>query len=122
MEVSDFGAEVDVGDIAAGANAEFCHTLRMSEQEKIGAWRGQFFLVGEIAASHADHNTQRKQVSHPALHRFLPHISVARCRLLYVFMRAVAIRLIARVFASAEPNRLAFGGGILHRSEFGCFV
>ena len=57
LEVGDLGAEVDVGDIATEAIAEFRHTLRMSEQEKIWARRGPFFLVDKIAANHADDNT-----------------------------------------------------------------
>ena len=60
LEVGDLGTEVDVGDISAGAIAKFRHTLRMSEQEKIWARRGPFFLVNEIAARHTDGDTQRK--------------------------------------------------------------
>ena len=57
-EVSDLGTEVDVSNIAARAVAEFRHTLRMSEQEKIWARRVQFLLVDEIiAVSGADDET-----------------------------------------------------------------
>ena len=80
QEVGDLCTEFDVCDIAARAFAEFRHALRMGEQEKIRARQGPFFLVDEIAASHADDNTEHKQVSRPSHHRFLPHIYVAaRC-------------------------------------------